>query len=304
MHINSPATDGHLVDVAALVAPPYELAAYRLHGGGLEAFVHARMPTSTDRIETRVKMRHLQRKRAPLATSGRFRRPNRPETPQCASVSPGRRSRQRTTPVENRTEVQNHGEIDAHFLRNRPELAGTRPRAKPRQPPTLMRAQTAASKETHLHPLFTRTGSEKWARSAAARGSDARPSSSSTPRSTCGKSGRGSSSRKRAVHLHRLDSATLLNACHSLTIISAARQRPMRQDHMRTWRRRRRQTSQTSRVGNARNKHGPKMAASVQMRYLRHPQCASSICHRNLAAACMLAYIWLKWIQPNGTRRE
>lgn len=101
--------------------------------------------------------------------------------------------------------------------------------------------------------------------------------------------------------MHRLDSATLLSAYHSLTIISAARQRPMRQDHMRTWRCRRRQTSQTSRVGNARNKRGPKMAASVQMRYLRHPQFASSICHRNLAAACMLAYIWLKWIQPNGT---
>ena len=93
----------------------------------------------------------------------------------------------------------------------------------------------------------------------------------------------------------------MLSAYHSLTIISAARQRPMRQDHMRTWRCRRRQTSQTSRVGNARNKRGPKMAASVQMRYLRHPQFSSSICHRNLAAACMLAYIWLKWIQPNGT---
>ena len=43
-------------------------------------------------------MRHLQRKRAPLATSGRFFRPNQPETPQHAGVSPGRRSRQRTTP--------------------------------------------------------------------------------------------------------------------------------------------------------------------------------------------------------------
>lgn len=32
------------------------------------------------------------------STSGRFRGPNRPETPQHADVSPGRRSRQRTTP--------------------------------------------------------------------------------------------------------------------------------------------------------------------------------------------------------------
>lgn len=36
--------------------------------------------------------------RTPLATSGRFRRPNRPETPPSAGVSPGRWSRQRTTP--------------------------------------------------------------------------------------------------------------------------------------------------------------------------------------------------------------
>lgn len=53
------------------------------------------------------------------------RRPNRPETPQYASVSPGRRSRQRTTAAENRTEVQTHGEIGARFLRNRPEVAAT-----------------------------------------------------------------------------------------------------------------------------------------------------------------------------------
>ena len=69
--------------------------------------------------------------RTPLATFGRFRRPNRPETPRGAGVSPGRRSRQRTTPAENRTEVQDHGEIGAHFLRNRPEPAGARPRAGP-----------------------------------------------------------------------------------------------------------------------------------------------------------------------------
>ena len=69
-------------------------------------------------------MRRLQPKRTPLATSGRFRRPNRPETPQHADVSPGQRSRRRTTPAENRTEVQDHGEIGAHFLRNPPEVAG------------------------------------------------------------------------------------------------------------------------------------------------------------------------------------
>ena len=44
--------------------------------------------------------------RAPLATSGRFRRPNQPEAPYSADVSPGRRSRQRTTPAENRTEAK------------------------------------------------------------------------------------------------------------------------------------------------------------------------------------------------------
>ena len=69
--------------------------------------------------------------RTPLATSGRFRRPNRPETLRDTGISPGRLSRQRTTPAENRTEVQGHGEIGAHFLRNRPEVAGARPRAGP-----------------------------------------------------------------------------------------------------------------------------------------------------------------------------
>ena len=39
-----PAADGHLVDVAALAAPPYGLAAYGLHAGGLQALVHARVP--------------------------------------------------------------------------------------------------------------------------------------------------------------------------------------------------------------------------------------------------------------------
>lgn len=39
-----PVADGHLVDVAALAAPPCELAAYGLHAGGLQALVHARVP--------------------------------------------------------------------------------------------------------------------------------------------------------------------------------------------------------------------------------------------------------------------
>lgn len=39
-----PVADGHLVDVAALAAPPCELAAYGLHAGGLQALVHAWVP--------------------------------------------------------------------------------------------------------------------------------------------------------------------------------------------------------------------------------------------------------------------
>ena len=129
-----PVADGHLADSAALAAPPCELAAYGLHAGGLQALAHARAPTSTDRIGARIKMRNFRRTRTPLATSGRFRRPTRPETPRGAGVFPGRRSRRRTTPAENRTEVQTHGEIGAHFLRNRPEVAGARPRTRPQQP--------------------------------------------------------------------------------------------------------------------------------------------------------------------------
>ena len=61
-----PVADGHLVDVAALAAPPCELAAYGPHAGGLQALAHARVPTSTDRTETRAKMRHLHRTRTPV----------------------------------------------------------------------------------------------------------------------------------------------------------------------------------------------------------------------------------------------
>ena len=129
-----PVADGHLADAAALAAPSYELATYGPHAGGLQALAYARAPTSTDRIGARIKMRNFRRTRTPLATSGRFRRPNRPETPCDAGVFPGRRSQRRTTPAENRTEVQTHGEIGAHFLQNRPEVARARPRARPQQP--------------------------------------------------------------------------------------------------------------------------------------------------------------------------
>ena len=61
-----PVADGHLVDVAALAAPPCGFAANCLHAGGLQALVHARVPTSTDRTETRVKMSHLHRTRTPV----------------------------------------------------------------------------------------------------------------------------------------------------------------------------------------------------------------------------------------------
>ena len=60
----------------------------------------------------------------PPATSGWFCRRIRPERLRSASVSPGQRSRHCTAPAENRPEAQTHGEIRAHFLRNRPEVAG------------------------------------------------------------------------------------------------------------------------------------------------------------------------------------
>ena len=119
-----PVADGHLADVAALAVPPYELAAYGLHVGGIQALVHARVPTDADQTKTRVKTRHLRRKRTPLATSGRFRRPNQPKTPQHAGVSPSRRSRQRTTPAENCPEVQAPWRSRRPFPAKPPEVAG------------------------------------------------------------------------------------------------------------------------------------------------------------------------------------
>lgn len=64
------------------------------------------------------------RSQAPFATSGRFRKPNRPETPRGADVSPGRRSQRRQPPPKTVQKSRTHGEIGDHFLRNRPELAG------------------------------------------------------------------------------------------------------------------------------------------------------------------------------------
>ena len=93
-------------------------------------------------------MRNFRRTRTPLATSGRFRRPNRPETPRGAGVFPGRRSRRRTIPAENRTEVQTHGEIGAHFLRNRPEVAGGATAGKAAATVAPARAQPKASRGT------------------------------------------------------------------------------------------------------------------------------------------------------------
>ena len=137
-------------------------------------------------------MRHLQRKQTPLATFGRFRSPNRPETPQSVGVFPGRRSRQRTIPAENRTEVQNPWQNRHPFPAKPPRsrgnatagkaaaavnvnagatrsIAGARPQAKARQPPTPTRAQPTlaqrpTSQRTHLRPLFENASSDNNAR--------------------------------------------------------------------------------------------------------------------------------------------
>lgn len=118
-----PVADGHLVDVATLAAPPYELAAYSLHAGGLQALVHARVHTGTDQSKTRVRTRHLQRKRTPLATSGGF----------AGQTSPKRHN----TPA-----FPQVGEVDSErHLPKTPEVAGVRQRARPRQPQAPTRAQ-------------------------------------------------------------------------------------------------------------------------------------------------------------------
>ena len=78
---------------------------------------------------------------SPLATSGRFCRRIQPERPRSGSVSPGQRSRQRTTPAENRPEV-------AWQPSTRTGGGG------------VFRKRLASRKvasRTHLRPLFTRS---------------------------------------------------------------------------------------------------------------------------------------------------
>lgn len=91
---------------------------------GFKRFVHTRVPTGTNQTETDVKMRHLRRKQTPLATSGRFRRANRPETPPSVGVSSGRRSWQRTAPARNRPEVQDPWRNRAPFPAKPPRTRG------------------------------------------------------------------------------------------------------------------------------------------------------------------------------------
>lgn len=80
----------------------------------------------------------------PLATFGRFRKPNQPETPQYASVFPGRQSRRRTTPAENRTEVQDPWRNRRPFPLEPPRSRGVRLRARPRQPMRMQPKQMLA----------------------------------------------------------------------------------------------------------------------------------------------------------------
>ena len=106
---------------------------------------------NTDWTGADIKMRHIRLKQTPLATSGRFRRPNRPETPPSADVPPGRRSRQRTTPAKNRTEVQDPWRNRRPFPAKPPRSRGARPRARPRQPPTPTRAQPSGNAKHFAH---------------------------------------------------------------------------------------------------------------------------------------------------------
>ena len=100
-----------------------------------------------------------------LATSGRFRRPNQPETPQYASVSPGRLSRRRTTPAENRTEVQGPMAKSAPTsCKTAQNPRGGRPQAKPRQPmsmPACSSAQYAHATTQTLAPDAPQTIARK-----------------------------------------------------------------------------------------------------------------------------------------------
>ena len=139
---------------------------------GFKRFVHTRVPTGTNQTETDVKMRHLRRKQTPLATSGRFRRANRPETPPSVGVSSSRRSWQRTAPARNRPEVQdpwrNRRPFPAKPSRTRggrdhgrslgsrkrrcgraSDIAGSCPQARPQQPPAPTANGAPAATWTH-----------------------------------------------------------------------------------------------------------------------------------------------------------
>ncbi len=96
---------------------------------------------------------------SPLATSGRFCRRIQPERPRSGSVSPGQRSRQRTTPAENRTETkdpwQNQGPFPAEPPRSRMATVNAN-----RGGGGVFRKRLASRKvasRTHLRPLFTRS---------------------------------------------------------------------------------------------------------------------------------------------------
>ena len=77
--------------------------------------------------------------------------PKRRNTPAFPQVSGANSER---PPPKTAQKSRTRGEIGARFLRNRPEPAGARPRAKPRQPSAPTRAQPAASRRTPLRPLF------------------------------------------------------------------------------------------------------------------------------------------------------
>ena len=147
--------DGHLIDVAALAATPYGLAANCLHAGGVQTFVHARVPIGAD--QTKNALRHdaiaASEPRLQLLDNlaGRTspKRHNTPAFPQVGEVDSERH------PPKTAQKSKTYGEVGAHFLRNDPEVAETRPRAKARQPSAPTRAQPAASQRTHLRKRKT-----------------------------------------------------------------------------------------------------------------------------------------------------
>ena len=181
---------------------------------------------------------HRSACRAPLATrephlqtSGRFRRPNRLETPPGAGVSPGRRSRQRTTPpktaqksrtmaksapISCETAQKSRGRDRGQGHGNRQRRCERKPQHREKRTSVPCSPVLGAENELAAPPPGAAAHDPHPARNLA------RPAGKRS----------GSSSRKQAIHLHRLDSATLLSAYRSLTVISAARQRSMRPARM------------------------------------------------------------------------